>query len=117
MKIYPADKVEIGSEVDDALRARADSEAAGGNAAEAAESYRQLLDRIMAAKPSVENNLTATSELCSLYGSLASLYRVSGHPDLASSIETRRLALWTNWDRNLPKNPFILRRLAAARVQ
>ena len=64
----------------------------------------------MAAKPSVENNLTATSELCSLYGSLASLYRVSGRPDLAGPVETRRLALWTNWDRKLPKNPFILRR-------
>ena len=32
MKMYPAEKVEIGSEVDEALRARADSEAAGGNA-------------------------------------------------------------------------------------
>jgi tetratricopeptide (TPR) repeat protein len=115
MKLYPSDHVDVGSEADVALRARAESEAAAGNPGQAADTYRQLLDHIMTGKPSGEDSLAAATDLSRLYSSLASLYHLSGRPDLASPLETQRLELWNHWNRKLTNNAFVLQQLSRAR--
>ena len=82
------------SEAHDALRARAEAEAVAGKPAEAAETYRHLVDQIVAGKPLVESNVAAAAELSRMYASLSPLYHLSGRPD--------------------PKNSFIQGQLAAA---
>ena len=115
LKLYPAEKVELGSEADAALRAKADLEAANGNVAHAVDTYRQLLDLVMGAKPAFEQKLTEAAQMSGLYSSLVSLYQRSGRDDLAAPLEMLRLQLWRHWDRKLPNNPFVLRQLAAAK--
>ncbi len=115
LKLYPSEQVDIGSEVDAALRARAESEAVSGNPTQAAETYRHLLDRITATKPAAERSLADATDLSRLYASLASLYHLAGRPDLASPIETRRFELWTHWNRLHPNSPFVVKQMAEAK--
>lgn len=114
LKLHPTDRVEPGSEADDALRALADHEAAGGNVSRATEIYRKLLDQISAAKPRPEEKLADAAELSSLYASLAVLERRGGSGDRASELAARRAQLWQGWARKLGDNPFVLRQLAGA---
>jgi tetratricopeptide (TPR) repeat protein len=116
-KRYPADKVEAGSEADDALRALADHEAETGNVARGIEIYQGLLDRLAAGGIKPEIKLAEAMDLSNIYGSIAALYRRSGRTDLASAFEKRRLELWRHWDRQLPNNPFVQRQIAAAQPQ
>lgn len=116
LKLYPADQIDLGSEADDALRALADIEAGSGNLSRAIEIYQELLDGILAAKPNTESNLADASRLSRLYSSMAAVQRRSGKVDQASELDTRRLKLWQDWERKLPNNAFVLRQLAATRV-
>jgi serine/threonine-protein kinase len=115
LKLYPADHVDFGSEVDNALRALADYEAGTSNVARAIEIYRNVLDHTLAAKPNPETNLRDAADLSRLFASLADLERRARRGDLASEIDTRRLQLWQHWHRKLPDSPFVSRQLAAIR--
>jgi tetratricopeptide (TPR) repeat protein len=117
LKSYPADRVDLGSETDAALRALADHQADTGNPARALETYRQLLDGVLAAEATPEKNLSDTADLSRLYASMAVLHRRVGQDDLASEVDGRRLRLWQLWDLKLPKNPFVTAQLAAARFE
>ena len=111
LKLYPTDRVELGSETDTALRARADDEAAGGDLTRAAETYRTLLAAIMAAKPQPETSLSDATDLASLYQAMAALHRRVGRQDDASALDARRAKLWRHWNQQLPDNPFVTARL------
>ena len=111
--LYPAEKVEAGSEAESALSALADHEAESGNLTGAVEIYQELLSRVTAADTKPETSLGVAVELSRILRSIAALHRRDGRPDLASPIDVRRVELWRHWVRRLPTNPFVLRQVAA----
>jgi len=113
LKLYPADRITLGSEVDYALRGLADDEADNGHVSRAIFIYQDLLQRILAAKPKPEDSLADTARLSHLYSSSAALNQRAGKADVASALDTRRMALWQHWVRHLPDNPFVLRQVSA----
>jgi tetratricopeptide (TPR) repeat protein len=116
LKLYPAEKVEPGSEAEDALRALAEYEAGTGNLKRATELYQNVLDLTQAANSNPENSLTDALDQSSLYRAKSALLRRTAQADLASALEARDRELWQRWDRKLPHNPFVLRQIEAARV-
>jgi serine/threonine protein kinase len=113
LKMYPAEKIKAGSEADDALSALADYQAETGNVVRAIEVYQELIDRVGAASPKPDTILQDAVHLSRIYAAKAVLHRRAGQADLASALEARTLELWRHWERQLPKNPFVLRQLAA----
>jgi tetratricopeptide (TPR) repeat protein len=113
LKAYPQEKIDLGSEAEITVRALADLEAGDGNVARALEIYRKLLAQVLAAQPKPETLLQDAADLSRLYETMVPLYRRSGHVDEASALEKKRLELWQQWDRKLPKNAFVLRKLAS----
>ena len=116
LKLYPAQKIEAGSEADKALCALADHEADTGNVARAIEVYQGLLDRLEAGGAKPETSLPDAVDLSHIWASVAVLDRRTGRVDLASALEKRRMELWRHWERKLPNNPFVLRQIAAEPV-
>ena len=110
LNLYPADG--IPPEVNEALRALADHEAATGSIPRAIEVYDDLRRRIAAGNP--ETGLEAAVALSSVYTDLIGLHRRIGQNDLASDLETRRLELWRRWSAKLPNNSLVSRQLADA---
>jgi hypothetical protein len=116
LKLYPTEKVKLGSEAEDALRADADYEAGTGNLPGAITIHQKLREQVQATKPNPEVNLFEAVRLSNLLGAEAAVQRQAGRADLASSLETRRLDLWRLWERQLPNNPFVRRQLEAAHL-
>ena len=114
LKLYPAERIEPGSEADDALRALADYEAGSGNPGRAAAIYQELLDGVLAANPKPETDLSDAVELSSVYRAAVRLFRNAGRTDLAAALDARRLELWQRWNRKSPDNLFVRRQLEAA---
>jgi hypothetical protein len=114
LKLYPAEKIEPGSEADEALCALADHEADTGDLGHAIEVYEGLLARLAAGGANPENRLRDAVDLSHIWGSMAVLGRRTGRADFASALGAQRLDLWRHWDRKLPNNAFVLRQLAAA---
>jgi len=113
LKLYPADRITLGSDADYALRALAEDEADNGNVSRAIDIYQDLLGRILAARPKPEESLADATRLSHLYASAAALNQRSGKAEVASALDTRRMALWRHWARQLPDNPFVLRQVSA----
>jgi tetratricopeptide (TPR) repeat protein/predicted Ser/Thr protein kinase len=113
LKLYPAERIELGSETDVAVRALADHEADTGNIPHAIEIYEKLVAQIMASKPKVDDSLTDAVRLSRIYLTMVALHRRAGQPDLASALETHRLQLWQTWKQKLPQNAFVRRQLEA----
>ena len=110
---YPASQVALGDEVEAAIRARADHEAATGQPRRALESYRQLLAEVQASKPNPEEDLRQANDLSRIYRTMAALATYTGDIPEAHSMDSRRLELWHLWNSKLPHNPYIQRQLAA----
>ena len=106
---YPADKVEPMSDTYDALRAQADDYAETGQATEAIDVYRQLLSRIMAWKPDLQNDLRDATCISRTWTALAGLLRRTGRLDEANRLEAQRTDLWNQWNSKLPNSPFLVR--------
>jgi serine/threonine protein kinase len=106
---YPADKVEPMSNTYNALRAQADDYAETGQAAEATDVYRQLLDKIMACAPDPQNDLPDATCLSRTWSALAGLLRRTGRTEEAKRLEAQRSELWDHWNGKLPNAPFLLR--------
>jgi serine/threonine protein kinase/tetratricopeptide (TPR) repeat protein len=106
---FPADKVEPMSDTYDALRAQADDYAEMGQTMKAIEAYQQLLDKLMAWKPDVQNDLRDASCLSRTWTELADLLRRSGRRDEALQFEAERAELWKHWQDKLPNAHFLLR--------
>jgi tetratricopeptide (TPR) repeat protein len=112
LKLYPPEDIEAVSEAERALCALADLEADAGNLAHAIEVYEGLLDRLNAGGAKPETSLQDAVNLSSIWTNLSVLYHRRGRADLASQLDTRRLELWRQWERKLPGNPFVLRKIA-----
>jgi serine/threonine protein kinase len=114
LKLYPVDRIALGSEADVALRALADYEADTSSVPHAIEIYQKLVEQIMAAKPKPEASLTDALRLSRIYESLAALHRRNGQAAQSQSISALRRELWLNWDRKLPQNVYVQHQLEAA---
>ena len=111
LKRYPASSVELWSEPDQALRALAEQQALTGHLAQGIDTYRQLLDKIMASKPEPETNLEDAADLSNLYRAMARLHQKAQQIEAATALQERRAELWRHWNRKLPNNPFVRRQL------
>jgi len=116
LKMYPAATVALGSEADDALRSRAEDEAASGDLEKAVDTYRQLLDAVTKAQPKVDTSLEEATLMSRLYASIAHTSRRAGRADEAAALDARRLSLWESWARKRPQSAFVASQLARARA-
>jgi serine/threonine-protein kinase len=116
LNLYPAEKIDAGSEADRTIRALADLEADTGNVAGAIDLYQRLLDDIQASDMKPETSLPAAVDVSTLYQSIAALHARNRRADLASALEAKRLELWRHWNRKLPANAFVRQQLVAASV-
>ena len=110
---YPAEQVTLDSAVAAVLQARADQHAEEGHAPEAVQQYERLLEKVLAGKPDIENDLRDAYSLSLLYERLAHLHRAAGASDRAEVVEAKRRAIWRQWNEARPGNPFLRRQLAA----
>jgi serine/threonine protein kinase len=112
---YPTDKIEPMSETYDAARAQADDYADTGQVAKAIEAYRQLLDKIMAWGPNVQNDLRDATCVSRTWIALAILLRRSGQTEEAGRLETQRTDLWSHWN-GQPLNAQVLLRQSLSQI-
>ncbi|MEO8594420.1 MAG: serine/threonine-protein kinase [Candidatus Solibacter sp.] len=108
LKLYPAERVSLGSEADQTLRAQAEYEAAAGDPAHALAIYRDLLQAVLSGATGT-SSLTEAVQLANLYRDFARVQRLAHRPDQAAQLDARRRELWQQWDRKLPGNAFIHR--------
>ncbi len=111
---YPAAALKPGSEADIAVRALADDDAETGRLSQAIRRYQELRPGLWASNPDARSDLLNAVSLTALDASLAALLRRAGASDQAAALEAGNREIWRNWDRRLPNNPFVLRKLAAA---
>ena len=106
---YPADKVEPMSEADHLLRAQADEYAATRQATKAVETYQLLLDKLMAWKPDLQNDLRDATCISRTWTALAQNLRRAGRAEEAARMESQRSELLNHWKSKLPNGEFLLR--------
>jgi tetratricopeptide (TPR) repeat protein len=111
LKLYPADKITLGSEAVDVVHALADFQAATGHLPVASETYQKLLAQIQASNPKPETSLTDAARLSTIYRAAAAVHRRAGLAESASTLDQRDRDLWQHWDRALPNNGFVRRQL------
>jgi tetratricopeptide (TPR) repeat protein/predicted Ser/Thr protein kinase len=107
--LYPAPTAELGGEVEAALSALADDEAALGHAARAIEIYREVLAKVTAGHLDPAADLRDADGLSRIYLALGALCR-SAH-ESGEAYEVQRLDLWRGWGKKLPGNAYVRRRL------
>ncbi len=107
--LYPADKVEPMSPSEDVMRALADEYAETGQTAQAIAAYQELLAKLMAWKPDLENDLRDATCISRAWTALALLLRRNGQADEAARLEGQRAELWDHWNGKLPNAQFLLR--------
>jgi serine/threonine-protein kinase len=115
-KDLPAERLALDSDAYTVAKAVADHHADMGRLSAAIAEHQTLLDAVMAAKPDLENDLRDTNQLSLLLDDLARLNRKAGATEKAAALDARRAALWQHWNRKLPNNAFVLRRLGAASI-
>jgi hypothetical protein len=109
LHVYPADKVEPMSEADDALQAQADDYAETGQIVEAIGAYKELLAKLMAWKPDVEDDLRDATCIARTWTGLALLLRRVGRVNDATQLEKQRAGLFSHWKTKLPNGDFLIR--------
>ena len=105
---YPADSVEPMSRADHVMRAQADSYAESGQPAKAIAAYQELLEKLMASKPDLENDLGDATCISRTWTALANLLQKAGRGEEAGRLEERRAELWNHWNSKLPNAQFLL---------
>jgi serine/threonine protein kinase len=105
----PSDKVEPMSEPYEALRAQADDYAETGQGNQAIQAYQDLLDKLMAWKPDLQNDLRDATCISRTWTALADLLRRVGKVGEAERLEAQRTELWNHWQNKLPNAQFLLR--------
>jgi len=109
LHVYPADKVEPMSAPDDALRAQADDYAETGQIVKAIEAYEELVAKLMAWKPDLENDLRDATCVARAWTGLAILLRSVGRVNDAAQLEKQRAELFSHWKGKLPNGDFLIR--------
>jgi tetratricopeptide (TPR) repeat protein len=111
---YPSESGSPNATVESALRALGDHLAETGHPGSAAEVFEDLLARTKRSKPDSRNNLRHAVAIAQIYADLSAFYRSDRQPDRAAALAARRIALWRDWDRKLPRNILIQRQLELA---
>jgi tetratricopeptide (TPR) repeat protein len=106
---YPGDTVEPMGRSDHVMRAQADDYAETGQTAKAITAYQEVLDKLMAWKPDLQNDLRDATCISRTWTALADLLRRSGREDEALQFEAQRENLWNHWKDKLPNAQFLLR--------
>ena len=106
---FPADAVEPMSRADHVLRAAADDYSETGETDKAIAAYQELLTRLMASKPDLENDLRDATCISRTWTALANLLRRAGQTAEAERFEAQRTDLWNHWGGKLPNAEFLLR--------
>jgi serine/threonine protein kinase len=106
---YPADTIEPMSRSDHVNRAQADDYAETRQTDKAIAAYRELLDKLMAWKPDLQNDLRDTTCISRTWTALANLLRRTGRTEEADRLEVQRTELWNHWKDKLPNAQFLLR--------
>lgn len=104
---YRTTSLELDGEAAAVMRAQADHYGATGRTTEAIALYDQLLAKVLAASPDVDNDIRNAYSLSLLYESLAKLHHLRGDPQQASAVDTKVKALWEHWNGKLPNNPIV----------
>jgi tetratricopeptide (TPR) repeat protein len=97
----------IGGEWDNAMRAKADYEAATGHPEQARATLLDLEKNLLALHPSPETDLRRANDMSRLYDTLAHVDAKLGKYEEVRAFETRRTDLWRLWDRKLPGNLYV----------
>jgi tetratricopeptide (TPR) repeat protein len=113
LKAWPAQSIRPGDEAGFALRALADHYAGSGMISNAIEKYQELLDKILASKPSPDADLRDANRISGIEAALSALEGKAGKNEAAAELDRRRRELWGHWSTKLPNNAFIERQLAA----
>ncbi len=116
LKLYPAETIDLESEADHVLVAKAEAEAADGKVADAVATHEALLARVLAAKPEPDVDLSDAGALSRHFDVLARLHAAAGNAARAAEYQQRSLELWQRWRQRLPGNAFVDRQLAAAQA-
>ena len=107
--IYPADKIEPMSDAYHALQARADHYSETGQTQKAIDTYQQLLERLRAWGPKLDEDLRDATCISRTWTAQADLLRRVGRIDEAGRLEAQRTELWNHWKSKLPNAQFLLR--------
>jgi tetratricopeptide (TPR) repeat protein len=105
----PADKVEPMSTAYNVVRASSDNYAENGQIDKAIVAYQELLDKLMAWKPDLQNDLRDATCISRTWTALANLLRKAGRSQEADRLEAQRADLWNHWNSKLPNAQFLLR--------
>ena len=117
LKLYPAEKIEVGSESHDALMALAEHHAAQDDMRARARGVRRPAARDRRGGIAAGRTVSATPRRCrTCMRRSPNIQRQGGQAGRAAALEARRRQLWEAWDRKLPGNPYVMARLSAARV-
>jgi serine/threonine protein kinase len=108
-KTYPADKIDPMSDAYHALQAQADHYADTGQTQKAIDVYQQLLSKLMAWNPDLQNDLRDATCISRTWTALANLLRRTGRTEEADRLEVQRTELWDHWKDKLPNAQFLLR--------
>ncbi|HLW88573.1 MAG TPA: serine/threonine-protein kinase [Terriglobales bacterium] len=106
---YPANAVEPMGRIDHAMRASADEYAQTGQSDKAISSYQELLDKLMAWKPDLQNDLRDAICISRTWSALADLLRRAGRTAEADRLEAQRTDLLNHWSGKLPNTQLLLR--------
>ncbi len=106
---YPADAVEPMGRSDHVMRAAADDYAETGQIPKAIAAYEELLNKLLAWKPDLQNDLRDATCISRTGTALANLLRRAGRTDEAGRLEAQRTELWNHWKGKLPNAQFLLR--------
>jgi len=106
---FPSDKVEPMGRTYNVVRASADNYAETGQTDKAIVTYQELLDKLMAWKPDLENDLRDATCISRTWTALATLLRRSGRTEEAGRLEAQRTDLWNHWNSKLANAQFLLR--------
>ncbi|HUB01322.1 MAG TPA: serine/threonine-protein kinase [Terriglobales bacterium] len=106
---YPTNTVEPMSRAYHVMRAEADDYAETGQTAQAIAAYQELLDKLMAWKPDLQNDLRDAICISRTWTALGNLQRRASHTEEAVRFEAQRADLWNHWNAKLPNAQFLLR--------
>lgn len=117
LRIYPADRLDLGSPADDVLSAQAEAYASRGQIDEAIRTYEQLLGLTGRSVDEAATDLNAACEVSRVYGALAPLLARAGRHDAARALMEKRAAMWRAWAARLPGNAYVARQVADTEAQ
>jgi tetratricopeptide (TPR) repeat protein len=108
-KVYPAEKIEPMSDAYHALQAQADHYSETGQTQKAIDVYQQLLEKLTAWGPKLNDDLRDATCISRTWTALADLLRRAGKIDDAARLESQRAELWNRWTNKLPNAQSLLR--------